>query len=114
MFFFILFTEDDPRQLDVDSFIDEALRMKDFHHPNVLTLTGICFGMDDMPLVILPFMQHGDLLSYIRNEKNVSWCLFLNLWQKHLRDPVYSCYVINYKTLSSGMNHYCIYFFNFW
>jgi hypothetical protein len=70
--------------------------------------------MDDMPLVILPFMQHGDLLSYIRNEKNVSWCLFLNLWQKHLRDPVYSCYVINYKTLSSGMNHYCIYLFNFW
>jgi hypothetical protein len=44
--------------------------------------------MDDMPLVILPFMQHGDLLSYIRNENNVSWCLFLNLWQKHLRDPV--------------------------
>lgn len=71
-FFKILFTEDDPRQLDVDSFIEEALRMKDFHHPNVLTLTGICFGMDDMPLVILPFMQHGDLLSYIRNEKNVS------------------------------------------
>ncbi|CAC5382982.1 MET [Mytilus coruscus] len=62
--------QDDPRQLDVDSFIEEALRMKDFHNPNVLTLTGICFGMDDMPLVILPFMTHGDLLSYIRKEEN--------------------------------------------
>ncbi|XP_052083726.1 hepatocyte growth factor receptor-like [Mytilus californianus] len=62
--------QDDPRQLDVDNFIEEALRMKDFHNPNVLTLTGICFGMDDMPLVILPFMAHGDLLSYIRKEEN--------------------------------------------
>lgn len=62
--------QDDPRQIDVDSFIEEALRMKDFHHENVLKLIGICFGMDDMPLVILPFMKHGDLLSYIRNEKN--------------------------------------------
>lgn len=47
------------------------MRMKDFHHPNVLTLIGICFNYDAMPLVILPYMQHGDLLSYIRNEHKV-------------------------------------------
>lgn len=46
--------------------------MKDFHHPNVLTLIGICFNYDAMPLVILPYMEHGDLLTYIRNEHEVS------------------------------------------
>ncbi|XP_033744658.1 hepatocyte growth factor receptor-like [Pecten maximus] len=61
---------DSPREIDIQSFLEEAMRMKDFHHGNVLTLTGICFGMDDMPLVVLPYMSHGDLLSYIRNAQN--------------------------------------------
>ncbi|XP_060079201.1 hepatocyte growth factor receptor-like [Ylistrum balloti] len=61
---------DSPREIDVQSFLEEAMRMKDFHHDNVLTLTGICFGIDDMPLVVLPYMSHGDLLSYIRNAQN--------------------------------------------
>lgn len=68
--FFII--ENATHQTDVDDFIDEALRMKDFHHPSVLSLIGISFDLDDMPMVILPFMKHGDLLSYIRNAKTVS------------------------------------------
>lgn len=46
--------------------------MKDFHHHNVLTLIGVCFDSDGFPMVIIPFMKHGDLLSYIRNENSVS------------------------------------------
>lgn len=60
--------QNSPREIDISQFIDEAMRMKDFHHPNVLTLIGICFNYDAMPLVILPYMEHGDLLTYIRNE----------------------------------------------
>ena len=52
-------------------FIDEALRMKEFDHPNVLSLIGVALDFDNLPLVVLPFMRHGDLLSYIRNDANV-------------------------------------------
>lgn len=57
---------------DVNSFLDEAMIMKDFVHPNVLSLIGISVASGEFPLVILPFMANGDLLSYIRNEENVS------------------------------------------
>ena len=55
-------------------FIEEALRMRDFQHQNVLGLIGVSLDRDagDMPLVVLPFMKHGDLLSYLRNEQSVS------------------------------------------
>jgi len=45
--------------------------MKEFDHVNVLCLVGVAFDVDGLPLVILPFMRHGDLLSYIRNDANV-------------------------------------------
>ena len=61
-----------PKDLDVDMFLKEALIMKDFQHRYVMKLIGICIGMDLLPLVILPFMKHGDLLTYLRDPKNVS------------------------------------------
>ena len=62
-------------QKDVESFVQEAMCMQDFEHPNVLRLLGVCIDSDaDLPIVVLPYMQHGDLLTYLRDDKNV--CCF--------------------------------------
>lgn len=47
-------------------FYEEALLMKDFDHVHILRLIGIAQDDDGLPLVVLPFMQNGDLLTYIR------------------------------------------------
>ena len=44
--------------------------MKEFKHENVLTLIGVYFEKEGLPMVILPFMSNGDVLSYLRNEDN--------------------------------------------
>ncbi len=58
----------------INSFLDEGLIMRDLSHPNVLKLRGICFDENDLPMILLPFMAKGDLLSYIRDANN---CLTL-------------------------------------
>jgi len=56
---------------DVKLFVDEALMMTQFNHQHVLHIVGISFDANCLPLVVLPFMQHGDLLSFIHDEHNV-------------------------------------------
>lgn len=57
--------------LDEQQFLQEAFVMKEFHHENVMTLVGICVDVDSQPLVILPFMEHGDLLSYLHDDTHI-------------------------------------------
>ena len=68
----LCFSENDGKEQDVHKFLKEALLMKDFDHKNILCLIGVALDKDGMPLVVLPYMRLGDLLSFIRNEDNVS------------------------------------------
>ncbi|KAM9810154.1 tyrosine-protein kinase Mer isoform X1 [Syngnathus typhle] len=56
-------------QREIEEFLNEAACMKDFHHPNVIRLLGVCLetgaGHFPKPMVILPFMKYGDLHTFL-------------------------------------------------
>ncbi|XP_072292604.1 tyrosine-protein kinase Mer [Eucyclogobius newberryi] len=56
-------------QREIEEFLNEAACMKDFNHPNVIRLLGVCLEMGPVnfpkPMVILPFMKYGDLHSFL-------------------------------------------------
>ena len=44
--------------------------MSNFHHPNILTLKGVCLDGGPAPYIIMPFMANGSLLAYQRKNRN--------------------------------------------
>ena len=56
---------------ELKAFFEESLIMKDFDHPNVLGLAGVCFDTPDgYPFLILPFMVNGSLKNYLKKSRH--------------------------------------------
>ena len=47
----------------------ESMKMKEFEHPHVLGLIGVCIDAGPAPYIVMPFMANGSLLSYLRKER---------------------------------------------
>ena len=55
---------------EVDELMEESLQMKLFQHPNVMNLLGVCLDAGPAPYLILPYMANGNLLSYLKNNRD--------------------------------------------
>ena len=58
----------------VEDFLQEMIKMKQFNHPNVLSLIGVSVH-NDKPCIILPLMTNGDLHRYLKKHFEVSTIL---------------------------------------
>ena len=49
--------------------LKECAKMKEFDHPNVLPLRGVCLDGGPAPYIVMPFMTNGSLLSHLKENR---------------------------------------------
>ena len=54
---------------DISETLRESAKMKDFDHPHVLSMLGVCIDAGPAPYIVMPFMANGSLQSYLRKER---------------------------------------------
>ena len=54
---------------DISELLDESLKMKAFSHPNILNLIGVCVDAGPAPYVVMPYMERGSLLHFLKKER---------------------------------------------
>ena len=43
--------------------------MKEFSHPNVMSLLGVCLNSGAGVAIVMPYMGNGSLLSYLKKDR---------------------------------------------
>ncbi len=70
---------------EVEKFLEEAVVMQDFDHPNVVSLLGISLFSDNF-CILMPLMSNGNLHQYVKAKVNViisqaqKWVCLLYCW----------------------------------
>ena len=63
--------------------------MAKFDHPNVMKLLGVSISKSRTLFIIMPFMQNGNLLSYLRNNR-----VDLTVEDENMTEMVYNQVVV--------------------
>ena len=53
---------------DIHIAMQEIIKMKNFKHPNVMSLIGVAIS-GGAPSIIMPYMARGSLLGYLRKDR---------------------------------------------
>ena len=43
--------------------------MQNLSHPNIMGLVGVCVSNTSGPSIIMPYMENGSLLKYLKRER---------------------------------------------
>ena len=63
----------DVSLFNAKEFIDECIIANKFAHPNVLSIVGVSIiPEDNIPLMIMPFMDNGSVQSYVKSKRGNS------------------------------------------
>ena len=54
---------------DVHCMVEEILKMKEFSHPNIMSLLGVCLNSGAGVAIVMPYMGNGSLLSYLKKDR---------------------------------------------
>ena len=49
--------------------LKECAKMKEFDHPNILPLRGVCLDGGPAPYIVMPFMPNGSLLAHLKKNR---------------------------------------------
>lgn len=55
----------------IQGLLNECTKMSSFDHPNVLPLVGVCVDGGTAPFIIMPYMDNGSLLAYLRKNREL-------------------------------------------
>jgi len=58
-------------KMTADSFLEEAVKMKELRHENLVRLYGVC-TMDDPIMIVIEFLSGGCLLDFMRSRRGRS------------------------------------------
>ena len=70
LYIYVIYTYSDISSSNVQQFIDECIITSKLDHPNVLSLLGVSINPNDGTLyMIMPFMDHGDVKSFLKSKR---------------------------------------------
>lgn len=88
--------QDDVEFEQMVAFVNEAILMKSLDHQNLLCLLGVVLQPASPPLILTPFMTHGDLHKFLRHSRGVG----------SRRQLIGSRQIINFATqIARGMEY---------